>query len=215
MSLKNKIHTELLKENHRKESSLIFESKILNGQFSTLKSCDDLDSLFEQIQYKVVKFNNKKFNKQNINESLFNILQSLFGDFDSDFWDTVKNRMGDWVTTKMDIDPWASESVKNEIVSTPNEEVPKLFSDNDFIADKIAKGYIKGFQDNIVTSGIDQQLGGKTGQVFKNTVMSLMNDERYLANLSGKISSQIGDDLKKINDKMDSKAEQIRSTVIG
>jgi hypothetical protein len=123
--------------------------------------------------------------------------------------------MGDWVTTKMDIDPWASESVKNEIVSTPNEEVPKLFSDNDFIADKIAKGYIKGFQDNIVTSGIDQQLGGKTGQVFKNTVMSLMNDERYLANLSGKISSQIGDDLKKINDKMDSKAEQIRSTVIG
>jgi hypothetical protein len=215
MSLKNKIHTELLKENRRKESSLIFESKILNGQFSTLKSCDDLDSLFEQIQYKVVKFNNKKFNKQNINESLFNILQSLFGDFDSDFWDTVKNRMGDWVTTKMDIDPWASESVKNEIVSTPNEEVPKLFSDNDFIADKIAKGYIKGFQDNIVTSGIDQQLGGKTGQVFKNTVMSLMNDERYLANLSGKISSQIGDDLKKINDKMDSKAEQIRSTVIG
>ena len=215
MSLKNKNNTELLKENSRNESSWIFESEILNGQFSTLKSCDDLDSLFEQIQYKVVKFNNKKFNKQNINESLFNILQSLFGDFDSDFWDTVKNRMGDWVTTKMDIDPWASESVKNEIVSTPNEEVPKLFSDNDFIADKIAKGYIKGFQDNIVTSGIDQQLGGKTGQVFKNTVMSLMNDERYLANLSGKISSQIGDDLKKINDKMDSKAEQIRSTVIG
>ena len=42
-----------------------------------------------------------------------------------------------------------------------------------------------------------------------------MNDEKYLANLSGKISSQIGDDLKTINDKMDSKAEQIRSTVIG
>jgi hypothetical protein len=215
MDLKGKIHKELLKENNQKKSSFILETKILNNQFSTLKSCDDLDSLFEQIQYKVVKFNNKKFNKQNINESLFNILQSLFGDFDSDFWDTVKNRMGDWVTTKMDIDPWASESVKTEIVSTPNEEVPKLFSDNDFIADKIAKGYIKGFQDNIVTSGIDQQLGGKTGQVFKNTVMSLMNDERYLANLSGKISSQIGDDLKKINDKMDSKAEQIRSTVIG
>jgi len=215
MDLKGKIHKELLKENNQKKSSFILETKILNNQFSTLKSCDDLDSLFEQIQYKVVKFNNKKFNKQNINESLFNILQSLFGDFDSDFWDTVKNRMGDWVTTKMDIDPWASESVKTEIVSTPNEEVPKLFSDNDFIADKIAKGYIKGFQDNIVTSGIDQQLGGKTGQVFKNTVMSLMNDERYLANLSGKISSQIGDDLNKINDKMDSKAEQIRSTVIG
>jgi hypothetical protein len=215
MSLKNKIHTELLKENHRKESSLILETKILNNQFSTLKTCEDFDCLFETIQNKVSLFNNKNFNKQNINESLFNILQSLFGDFDSDFWGTVKNRMGDWVTTKMEIEPWASESVKKEISETPNEEVPKLFSDSDFMADKVAKGYVKGFQDNVISSGVDQQLGGKTGQVFKNTVMSLMNDEKYLANLSGKISSQIGDDLKTINDKMDSKAEQIRSTVIG
>lgn len=215
MSLKNKIHTELLKENHRKESSLILETKILNNQFSTLKTCEDFDCLFENIQNKVSLFNNKNFNKQNINESLFNILQSLFGDFDSDFWGTVKNRMGDWVTTKMEIEPWASESVKKEISETPNEEVPKLFSDSDFMADKVTKGYVKGFQDNIISSGVDQQLGGKTGQVFKDTVMSLMNDEKYLANLSGKISSQIGDDLKTINDKMDSKAEQIRSTVIG
>jgi hypothetical protein len=215
MSLKNKIHRELLKENHRKESSLILETKILNNQFSTLKSCDDFESLFETIQSKISNFNQKKFNKEVINESLFNILQSLFGDFDSDFWDTVKVRMGDWVSTKMEVEPWAVDSVKEEIVSTPNEEVPKLFSDNDFIANKVAKGYIKGFQDNIVSSGIESKLGGKTGQVFKKTVMSLMNDERYLANLSGKISSQIGDDLQKINDKMDSKAEQIKSTVIG
>lgn len=215
MSLKNKIHKELLKENHRKESSLILETKILNNQFSTLKSCDDFECLFENIQIKVNSFNQKKFNKKIINESLFNILQSLFGDFDSDFWETVKNRMGDWVSTKMEIEPWATESVKSEIISTPNEEVPKLFSDSDFMADKVAKGYIKGFQDNVISSGIENKLGGKTGQVFKNTVMSLMNDERYLANLSGKISSQIGDDLQKINDKMDSRAEQIRTTVIG
>lgn len=215
MSLKNKIHKELLKENHRKESSLILETKILNNQFSTLKSCDDFDCLFENIQKKVNIFNQKNFNKQTINESLFNILQSLFGDFDSDFWSTVKVRMGDWVSTKMEVEPWAVESVKTEINTTPNEEVPKLFSDTDFMADKIAKGYVKGFQDNVISSGIDSQLGGKTGQVFKNTVMSLMNDEKYLANLSGKISSQIGDDLQKINDKMDSKAEQIRTTVIG
>lgn len=215
MSLKNKIHRELLKENHRKESSLILETKILNNQFSTLKSCDDFDTLFETIQHKVNVFNQKQFSKKTINESLFNILQSLFGDFDSDFWNTVKTRMGEWVSTKMEVEPWAVDSVKEEIGSTPNEEVPKLFSDNDFMADKVAKGYIKGFQDNIISSGIDTQLGGKTGQVFKNTVMSLMNDDRYLANLSGKISSQIGDDLQKINDKMDSKAEQIRTTVIG
>lgn len=215
MSLKNKIHRELLKENHRKESSLILETKILNNQFSTLKSCGNFECLFENIQNKVNSFNQKQFNKQTINESLFNILQSLFGDFDSDFWDTVKTRMGDWVSGKMEIEPWAVDSVKKEISSTPNEEVPKLFSDSDFMADKVAKGYIKGFQDNIISSGIDSQLGGKTGQVFKNTVMSLMNDEKYLANLSGKISSQIGDDLKQINDKMDSKAEQIRTTVIG
>ena len=215
MDLKGKIHKELLKENNQKKSFFILETKILNNQFSTLKTCDNFNCLFESIQNKITLFNNKNFDVQNINESLFNILQSLFGDFDVDFWDTVKNRMSDWVTTKMGIDSWASDSVKNEIVSTPNEEVPKLFSDNDFIADKIAKGYVKGFQDNVISSGIDQELGGKTGQVFKNTVMSLMNDEKYLANLSGKISSQIGDDLKKINDKMDSKAEQIKSTVIG
>lgn len=215
MSLKNKIHTELLKENHRKESSLILETKILNNQFSTLKSCDNFECLFENIQSKVNTFNQKNFNKSVINESLFNILQSLFGEFDSDFWGTVKNRMGDWVSTKMEVEPWAQDAVKQEIIATPNEEVPKLFSDRDYMADKVAKGYVKGFQDNIISSGIDSELGGKTGQVFKNTVMSLMNDEKYLANLSGKISSQIGDDLQKINDKMDSKAEQIRNTVVG
>lgn len=215
MSLKNKIHTELLKENHRKESSLILETKILNNQFSTLKSCDDFDTLFETIQHKVNVFNQKQFSKKTINESLFNILQSLFGDFDTDFWGTVKERMSDWVSTKMEIEPWAQDDVKSEINSTPNEEVPKLFSDSDYMANKVAKGYIKGFQNNVMSSGIDRELGGKTGQVFKDTVMSLMNDEKYLANLSGKISSQIGDDLQKINDKMDSKAEQIRTTVIG
>ena len=73
---------------------------------------------------------------------------------------------------KMEFDGWVRNAVKAEIEKVSDEDVPKLFSDCRFLTDKVSKGMIQGFGDNILATGIDTELGSKTGQVFKSSIQT-------------------------------------------
>jgi hypothetical protein len=215
MSLKKKIHSKLLFESEKKEESLILENRILTTQFSKLKECSNYDSLIEGIISKVNTFQDKNFSNKLIKESLFDILQSLFGEFDSDFWDTTKEKLGDWICDKLEFDGMVREKVIEEIKNTPNEEVSELFSNCGFLTDKVATGVLNGFNQNIGMSDMDIELGGKTGQTFKNTLQSVIGSDSFRNQVKNKMTGEICTELKKVSDKMDGKAEEIRNTIIG
>ena len=212
MNLKEKLRGALLEEKENK-NSLVIESKILDGHFGTLKNCSNMNSLIETTIHKVNTFQNKNFSNKLINESLFNMLQGLFGDFDSEFFGTVKSRLADWISDKMEFDGWVRNAVKVEIENVSDEDVPKLFSDCRFLTDKVSKGMIQGFGDNILATGIDTELGSKTGQVFKSSVQTIMGDDNFHRDLQDKMMGEICSELKKVSDKMDAKAEEIRNSI--
>lgn len=214
MSLKKKIHNSLLVEKETKNQSLIIESKIINSHLSTLKNCEDIDCVVENLIKKTYTFKKKNFSDKLIKEGVFDILQSLFGDLDDNFWNDVKDRFSDHILINLKIDEGSKDCVKEKLMAVPNEEVSKMMSDADFVSDKVSEAYVECFQNTILKSGVDQELG-TAGTELRNAITSLLNDQGFIQNLSGKISSQISDTLSKIQQKDEKIAGEIKTAVMG
>jgi hypothetical protein len=56
---------------------------------------------------------------------------------------------------------------------------------------------------------------GTAGTELRNALNKLLDDSSFRSNLSGKISSQISDTLKGIQDRDEKLADKIRTTVTG
>lgn len=215
MSLRKKIHNELITENQTKKESLIIESKIINSHLLTLKNCDDFDCVFETLMNKVNSFKKRKFSTSLINEAVFDILKSLFGDdMDDSFMEEFKSRFADHVNSNLKIDEQSKDCVKNAIMKVPNDEISKLMSDHDYVSEIVAHAYVECFRDNVLKTGVDQEMG-TAGTELRNALNKLLDDSSFKSNLSGKISSQISDTLKGIQDRDEKLADKIRTTVTG
>ena len=214
MGLKQKIHEQLLVENESRKESLIIESKIVNSHLSSLKKCDNFDCIFENLMSKVGMFKERNFSTKLINEAVFDILKSLFGELDDSFYEEVKSRLADNVIKNLKVDEQHKDCVKEAIIKTPNEDVAKLMSDQNYVAEKIARAYVECFSDQVLATGIDQELG-TAGIELRAAITNLINDEGFIQNLSGKISSQISDTLQQIQKKDEEIADEIKTAVIG
>ena len=214
MGLKQKIHEQLLVENESRKESLIIESKIVNSHLSSLKKCDNFDCIFENLMSKVGIFKERNFSTKLINEAVFDILKSLFGELDDSFYEEVKSRLADNVIKNLKVDEQHKDCVKEAIIKTPNEDVAKLMSDQNYVAEKIARAYVECFSDQVLATGVDQELG-TAGIELRAAITNLINDEGFIQNLSGKISSQISDTLQQIQKKDEEIADEIKTAVIG
>ena len=214
MSLKQKIHNRLLVESESRKESLIIESKIVNSHLSSLKKCNTFDCIFESLMLKVEMFRERNFSTKLVNEAVFDILKSLFGELDDSFYEEVKSRLADNVIKNLKVDEEHKDCVKDAIIKTPNEDVAKLMSDQNYVAEKIARAYVECFSDQVLKTGVDQELG-TAGTELRAAITNLINDEGFIQNLSGKISSQISDTLEQIKQRDEKVADEIRTTVIG
>jgi hypothetical protein len=214
MSLRKKIHNELITENQTKKESLIIESKIINSHLSTLKNCEDFDCVFESLVNKVNSFKKRNFSNSLINEAVFDILKSLFGDLDDSLMVEFKSRFADHINSNLKIDEQSKDCVKEAIMEVPNDEISKLMSDHDYVSEIVAHAYVECFRDNVLKTGVDQEMG-TAGTELRNALNKLLDDSSFKSNLSGKISSQISDTLKGIQDRDEKLADKIRTTVTG
>ena len=214
MSLRKKIHNELITENQTKKESLIIESKIINSHLSTLKNCEDFDCVFESLVNKVNSFKKRNFSSSLINEAVFDILKSLFGDLDDSLMVEFKSRFADHINSNLKIDEQSKDCVKEAIMEVPNDEISKLMSDHDYVSEIVAHAYVECFRDNVLKTGVDQEMG-TAGTELRNALNKLLDDSSFRSNLSGKISSQISDTLKGIQDRDEKLADKIRTTVTG
>jgi len=214
MSLRKKIHNELISENQTKKESLIIESKIINSHLSTLKNCEDFDCVFESLVNKVNSFKKRNFSNSLINEAVFDILKSLFGDLDDSLMVEFKSRFADHINSNLKIDEQSKDCVKEAIMEVPNDEISKLMSDHDYVSEIVAHAYVECFRDNVLKTGVDQEMG-TAGTELRNALNKLLDDSSFKSNLSGKISSQISDTLKGIQDRDEKLADKIRTTVTG
>lgn len=217
MSLKQRIHEHLLIEKEKNQEFRILENKIVKSHLLTLEKIDDSDELFESFISKVSMFQKRNFStsvlKENVDDTI-GILKSLFGDPDDSFYEELKSRLADNIVNDLKIDEEFKDCVRSEITSTPNEEISQLMSDKDFISEKITRSYVECFEDRVLATGIDQELG-TAGVELRAAISKSINDDGFRQNLSGKISGQISDTLEQIKQRNEKLADKIRTAVIG
>lgn len=217
MSLKQRIHEHLLVEKEKNQEFRILENKIVKSHLLTLEKIYDSDELFESFISKVSMFQKRNFStsvlKENVDDTI-GILKSLFGDPDDSFYEELKSRLADNIVNDLKIDEEFKDCVRSEITSTPNEEISQLMSDKDFISEKITRSYVECFEDRVLATGIDQELG-TAGVELRAAISKSINDDGFRQNLSGKISGQISDTLEQIKQRNEKLADKIRTAVIG
>lgn len=214
MSLKKKIHNELINENQSRKETILIETKIINSQFSVLKNCDSIDNILVQIMEKADNLKKRNFSNKLIQEGVFDIMSSLFGELDDDLWNEAKTRLANRVVDSLSVPEIYKDCIKDKILKTPNEDVTKLMTDTEFFADKVALAYIECFQDNILQSSSDLQSGPMAKQLYDG-IKSLTNDSGFIARISGKATPDIDKSLEGVRKKEEELADKLKAIVLG
>lgn len=215
MKLKEKIHRTLVEEKENK-GSLIIERKITQSKFSTLKRCKNYTELIENIIYQVNKFNNKGFNNTVISESLIKVLRTLFGDFSDEFYTNVMTKYSEWLSQKMNFTEekeWISDAITKRISEVPHEDFEKLFNCR-YLAELMTEAVMEGFEDKVLSSGVDKKMGGEIGEKFKELVVTASKDSGVQRDLEESIREKICPELDKVIQKMEAKKEQIKTQLM-
>ena len=210
MSLK-KIVKKNLNDTKTVKVTQLTESKIVNGRFSIIAESVNLHSKIQ-----TTKFFNKLFVESKnlvdmgistniINEDLIMVLKGLMGDENSQVIDVLKDRLITYLESKLDMDTFEKEVLKQSIMDLDEDEFPKVFSDKRFLARIITDTFIREFG--------EKYLDGLT-DMTKELLMNRINNEDFKRELEDKFTTALDSLLDSIESNMDSKLKGIRDSVL-
>ena len=210
MSLK-KIVKKNLKDTKTVKVTQLTESKIVNGRFSIIAESVNLHSKIQ-----TTKFFNKLFVESKnlvdmgistniINEDLIMVLKGLMGDENSQVIDVLKDRLITYLESKLDMDTFEKEVLKQSIMELDEDEFPQVFSDKRFLARIITDTFIREFG--------EKYLDGLT-DMTKELLMNRIDNEDFKRELEDKFTTALDSLLDSIESNMDSKLKGIRDSVL-
>ncbi len=210
MSLK-KIVKKNLNDTKTVKVTQLTESKIVKGRFGIIAESVNLNSKIQ-----TTKFFNKLFvesknlvgmgiSTNTINEDLIMVLKGLMGDENSQVIDTLKDRLISYLESKLYMDTFEKEVLKQSIIELDDEEFPKVFSDKRFLARIITDTFIREFG--------EKYLDGLT-DMTKDLLMNKIDNEDFKRELEDKFSKALDSLLDSIESNMDSKLKGIRDSVL-
>jgi hypothetical protein len=210
MSLK-KIVKKNLNDTKTVKVTQLTESKIVNGRFSIIAESVNLHSKIQ-----TTKFFNKLFVESKnlvdmgistniINEDLIMVLKGLMGDENSQVIDVLKDRLITYLESKLDMDTFEKEVLKQSIMELDEDEFPQVFSDKRFLARIITDTFIREFG--------EKYLDGLT-DMTKELLMNRINNEDFKRELEDKFTTALDSLLDSIESNMDSKLKGIRDSVL-
>lgn len=210
MSLK-KIVKKNLNDTKTVKVTQLTESKIVNGRFSIIAESVNLHSKIQ-----TTKFFNKLFVESKnlvdmgistniINEDLIMVLKGLMGDENSQVIDVLKDRLISYLESKLDMDTFEKEVLKQSIMELDEDEFPQVFSDKRFLARIITDTFIREFG--------EKYLDGLT-DMTKELLMNRIDNEDFKRELEDKFTTALDSLLDSIESNMDSKLKGIRDSVL-
>jgi hypothetical protein len=210
MSLK-KIVKKNLNDTKTVKVTQLTESKIVNGRFSIIAESVNLHSKIQ-----TTKFFNKLFVESKnlvdmgistniINEDLIMVLKGLMGDENSKVIDVLKDRLISYLESKLDMDTFEKEVLKQSIMELDEDEFPQVFSDKRFLARIITDTFIREFE--------EKYLDGLT-DMTKELLMNRIDNEDFKRELEDKFTTALDSLLDSIESNMDSKLKGIRDSVL-
>jgi hypothetical protein len=211
-----------LNEAKEVKSKLLQESKIINLRFnmivesSNLKNKKGRDEVLVNLLSEMIYLNMQGFNDKVIAEnasSVFNILGNLFGGTTNNVITQFRQKGVKYILEQLGISEKSSlrEYMVTALENTDLKDVPKLFSDCDFltkkISDSIPESYMKKLQS-------DNESQSEFTSIVKNTLHDVIKDSDFSSRLEGRISGIVCPLVEKMSSKFGQKLENMKSTLI-
>jgi hypothetical protein len=214
MSIKKSIKTNIQELQERKKKNLI-ETKIVKNRFnlisegvnlnSKIRTKKLLDSLLSECNY----LKKQGFNEELINEGFLDVMGDLFGQEGPQFWDTVKNRLSDYLTSKFNIDGWMKDKIIEGIGNVEIDEIPLLFTDCRFLVQKVTDAAMEGFNESLEIQGADNTVPG----IFRNSLDNILSSDDYRRKLEDSFTTIVCPAMGQINKNMEDKLEDMKRSM--
>jgi hypothetical protein len=199
MSLKKSIRKNLEILQETKKVTLT-EEKIVKGRFSVVPKNINKNSKIQVTKaFNTLLSENKSLKSQGVSQNLINenIIQALtlmFAEEGPRFIDTLKEKLAEYLKSKLQLTDVEEEIITNAIGNTEMDDIPELFNDPKYLANKIVQAYTEDMGSKYSIMNIEK------GQ----QMVSNMEDElrRRIEPLIGDVNSNMELKLKGIRDNM-------------
>lgn len=207
MDLKKKLKKNLYLLKEGKERFLI-EEKIVKSRLnllpknvnknSKIQVTDAFNKLFEEIKF----HNSNDIGIPFLNENLVDVLGQMFNEDSDKFLDTIKDKLTDFLVSKLQGTDFDREAIEMAIGDTELDDISKLFTDTRFLAKKLAEIYSTKYNE------MSLDLSSLSGPTVSSQISSGQSE------LEDKIVDQLRPIMGDINSKMELKLSDIRDGII-
>lgn len=200
MNLKNTIrkNIQILQEEKRRH---LTEEKIVKGRMSVLpknvnkNSTIQVRKAFNGLFSEMRTLKSNGISQKVINENLISVLTQMFDEEGERFIDTVKEKLADYLKGKLNLTDVEQDILVRAIGNTEMDDVPELFNDPRFLANKIVQAY-------------SEDMGGKYSMMNMDGSQDMVKglEDRFV----DKLKPVIGD----VNSNMELKLKGIRDNIL-
>lgn len=200
MSLKKSIRTNIQKLHEEKKITLT-EEKIVKGRFSMVPKNINKNSKIQVTKaFNTLLSENKSLKSQGMSQSLINenMIQALtlmFGEEGPRFIDTLKEKLAEYLKSKLQLTDVEKEIISNAIGNTEMDDIPELFNDPKYLATKIVQAYT-------------EDMGSKY------SIMNIEKGQQMVSNMEDEIRQKIEPLIGNVNSNIDLTLRGIRDNIL-
>ena len=200
MGIKHSIRKNLQVLQEEKIISLT-EEKIVKGRFSMVPKNTNKHSKIQNNKTFNILFNEMRFlksqgiNQTIINENLVKVLSQMFDEGDSQFIGIVKEKLAEYLKGKLQLTDVEQDILITAVGNTEMDEVPELFNDPRFLAQKIVQAY-------------SEDMSGKYSMMDTNATQDMV--KKLEDSFVDKLKPVMGD----VNSKMELKLKAMRDNML-
>ena len=199
MNLKNTIrkNIQILQEEKRRH---LTEEKIVKGRMSVLpknvnkNSTIQVRKAFNGLFSEMRTLKSNGISQKVINENLISVLTQMFDEEGERFIDTVKEKLADYLKGKLNLTDVEQDILVRAIGNTEMDDVPELFNDPRFLANKIVQAY-------------SEDMGGKY------SMMNMDGSQDMVKGLEDRFVDKLEPVIGNVNSNMELKLKGIRDNI--
>lgn len=219
--LRGIIRENLLVASENKRKKLLQENRIVKNRFKILKESNNLRTKKGQKKFAIdlmtemIYLNQQGFDKQIINETLWDTIKGLFGGGHTTdaIFDYAKEWMIQSLLERLEIDPkgWIGASIISAIGNLNLGEIPKL-TDCNFLTRYISKSLAEG----MVVKLQGQTVGlGPVQSILRNVLVDNLAETDLGQKIEGALGSLLCPIVSGFSAKMDNTSETMKSNALG
>jgi hypothetical protein len=202
-----------------KSNTLISETKIVKSRLNiltenvSLSSDKDKEKIFNKLITETIYLKSQGYNKELINESLWDMLKGVFGSSFEGVGQYFKEYMAKWLITKLTpIDPegWIGGIIIRAFGNLRVSDINKL-TDCDFLSRLLTKSIVEEIIQKLKTKA------GMTGafyDILRNAVVESLDDSEFGQKIESGIAEIICPLVGGIAKKMETKSEEMKNGAI-